>query len=394
MSSLLLKNARLLGEKSETSCLIEDGIIKGFNINQTPDKTIDCAGHWLLPSMVDYQSFFNDDLESLETIAIDSGFCEVWAMLPDNRQNKSAGAHLVSPLTRIDENGTERLAEIGLAHKAGKSFFSNGNVAIKDNGLMRQAMIYIADLGGVLVHQPQDPALAAEGLMHEGKISAELGLRGTPPEAETMMLARDLELVRMTGCPYLAQQLSTARGVEMIRAAKKEGLPVACGVSINHLLLNESAIGNFRTFCKLTPPLRSEADRQALLAGVKDGTISQIVSAHNPQSQENKRVPFEHARSGSIGLETFLSAIFLLHHREGIALEVLMKKITPAPHALMAGSCANLVCFEDGAPWTLDVAQRPLASKTQNSALDGTEFTGKIKMTILKGEVKFDARAD
>jgi dihydroorotase len=259
---------------------------------------------------------------------------------------------------------------------------------------MCAAMTYIHSFGGWVMHLPQDSALAADGVMHEGEFSTRLGLKGIPSEAETILLARDIELVRMTKCSYMAQQISAARSVEMIKAAKAEGLPVACGVSINHLLLTDEAIGNFRTFCKLTPPLRAESDRQALLEGVKDGTIDFIVSAHNPQSQEGKRVPFESAESGSISLETFLPALFLLHEQESIPLEILLSKTSPAPHRLAEGADANIVCFDDKAAWTLDVATQPLPSKTQNSALDGTTFTGKITMTLLSGEVEFNARAN
>ena len=405
MSSLLLNNVRVFGQDGVSSCLLEGDRIKKFNSADKADKVIDCQNNLLLPSLIDYQSFFNNDIERLEAAAAASGFCASWTMLPDNRKNKTIilssnslpSPFIVPPITTIDA-GEERLADLRLAHKAGSRFFSNGDSALADNELMKQAMTTIADLGGVLLHQPQDPALARGGVMNEGRVSAELGLKGIPAEAETIMLARDIELVRMTGCSYIAQQLSTARAVAMVGAAKAAGLPIACSVSINHLLLNEDAIGDFRTFCKLTPPLRTEADRLALVAAVKDGTIDYIVSAHNPQSQEAKRVPFEYAEAGSIGLETFLAAIFLLHKKEApketIELDVLLKKITTAPHKLEEGGTANIVCFDDKSPWQLDVATTPLPSKTQNSALDGLEFTGKIVMAILNGEVKFNARAN
>lgn len=383
MPSLLLKNARLWG-RSETACFVDGGKIASFG-EVAADEVIDCGGALLLPALVDYQSF------CAELLAATYGFCEVWSLLPDNRHNKSPES--IPPLTIFNEAGEEVLADMGAAAQNGKRFFSNGLASIGDNHLMKQAMTYLTDLGATLVHQPQDPALANEGVMNEGKISAELGLRGIPAEAEIIMLARDLELVRLTGCAYIAGQLSTARGVEMMRRAKAEGLPVKAGVSINHLLLTEEAIGDFRTFCKLTPPLRTEADRQALIKGVQDGTLDKIVSAHLPQSQEGKRLPFAFAADGSLGLETFLSAIFLLAETEELELKTLLEKITPAPHALCMGAPANLVCFDDKAPWQLDVAAKPLPSKTQNSALDGITFTGKIKFTIINGE-KIYARSD
>ena len=218
MSSLLLKNARLLGEKSETSCLIEDGIIKGFNINQTPDSIIDCAGRWLLPSMVDYQSFFNDDLESLETTAIDSGFCEVWAMLPDNRQNKSAGAHLVSPLTRIDENGTERLAEIGLAHKAGKSFFSNGNVAIKEQRADAAGDDLYCRFGRCAGSSAARPCACGGGADARGENIGGAGVERDPARSRN-----DDACARPRACAYDGLSLSRAAAIHRARRGDDKG---------------------------------------------------------------------------------------------------------------------------------------------------------------------------
>lgn len=411
MSSILLKNVRVFGQPNVNSCLIENMLIKKFNSDESADKVIDCNNDLLLPSLWDQQAFYNN-IEDLNETAIKSGFSYVFAVLADNRlqkgdaeeneENSFEKIHLIyhkkrivvrtlDPITVFDNDGVEKLAE---TPNITSYMRSNGNAVITDNDLMRRAMLHVKDLQGSIDHLPQDPVLAADGVMHEGKISAELGLKGIPPEAETIMLARDLELVRMTGCLYQATQISTARSVEMIRLAKKEGLPVYCGVSINHLLLNETAIGEFRTFCKLTPPLRTEADRLALIEGVKDDTINFIVSAHNPQTQEGKRLPFEFAEYGSIGLETFLPAIFLLHQQENIPLETLLKKITSPFYKLEEGKVANIVCFDDQAEWQLDVATHPLPSKTQNSALDGTKFSGKITMTIINGEIKFNARAN
>ena len=179
---------------------------------------------------------------------------------------------------------------------------------------MRMVLSYAKDFDALIVHFTEDSELGDPGVMNEGLVSSRLGLPGRPFEAEVIMLERDIRLVELTGARYHAAQISCAASLEVIRKAKARGLPISCGVSINHLTLNENDIGSYRTFFKMRPPLRTEEDRMALVGGVKDGTIDIVVSAHDPQDADVKRHPFEQASDGAIGLETLLPALLRLYH--------------------------------------------------------------------------------
>jgi dihydroorotase len=229
--------------------------------------------------------------------------------------------------------------------------------------------------------------------MNEGEYATRLGLAGIPREAETIMLERDIRLVRLTGARYHAAMISHADSVAVIARAKADGLPVTCGVSINHLTLNENDIGDYRTFLKVAPPLRSEADRLAMVAALAGGTIDVVVSDHNPQDVETKRLPFAEAADGAVGLETLLSAGLRLVHGGHIALPALIDALSSRPAGILGLACGRLV---SGAPADLirvdlDAAyildKGDLNSRCKNTPFDEARLDGRVIMTLVAGRI-------
>jgi dihydroorotase len=234
--------------------------------------------------------------------------------------------------------------------------------------------------------------------MNEGELSSRLGLHGIPREAETVMLERDMRLVRLTGGRYHAAMISCADSVEIVRAAKGRGLAITCGVSINNLALNENDIGEYRTFLKLSPPLRHEDDRQAVIAALADGSIDVIVSDHNPQDVETKRLPFAEAADGAVGLETLLSAAIRLVHAGHIALPKLLRALSTRPAEILGlpggrlrkGAPADLIVFDPDAPYVLD--KRNLRSRSKNTPFDEARLDGQVTVTLVAGRIVHDCR--
>ena len=229
--------------------------------------------------------------------------------------------------------------------------------------------------------------------MNEGEMASRLGLIGIPREAETVMLERDIRLVRLTGARYHAAMISCADSVEIVRRAKEAGLPVTCGVSVNNLVLNEGDIGHYRTFCKLSPPLRREDDRQAVIAALNEGVIDVIVSDHNPQDVETKRLPFAEAADGALGIETLLGASLRLLHTGDVTLGTLLKALSANPAALLGreagrlekGAPADLVLIDPDLPYLLD--KRQLKSRSKNSPFDEARLQGAAVLTLVGGRV-------
>jgi dihydroorotase len=283
------------------------------------------------------------------------------------------------------------MSEMGFLHDAGAVAFTDGDHPVADPAVLRRCMTYARQLGALIVHHPQEPTLTAAGCATEGFFSTKLGLPGIPAIAERMMLERDLALVELTGARYHADQLSTAAAVEVLRAAKERGLPVTASASIHHLTLNELDIGDWRSFFKFNPPLRSEEDRRALVEAVADGVIDVITSAHMPQDEETKRVPFEIAAPGAIGLETLLSASMQLVHAGALDLPTLFRRLSTAPARLLGlegGSLAvrapaDLVLFDPGAPYVLD--RSTLRSRSKNTPYDLRRMEGKVIATFVGG---------
>ena len=230
----------------------------------------------------------------------------------------------------------KNMSEFGLLSEAGAVGFTDGDRAVMNALTMRRALSYAATFDALIVQKyAMDADLQSAGVMHEGELATRLGLAGIPVAAETVMIDRDLRLVELTGGRYHIAQISAAESVETVRAAKKRGVNVSCGVSATHLMLNQNDVENYRSFAKVNPPLRREEDRLALIAGVADGTIDVVVSGHNPQDAEAKRQPFAQAAYGTVGVETLLSGLLALHHADGLDLSTLLACVTQRPAALL-----------------------------------------------------------
>jgi dihydroorotase len=244
------------------------------------------------------------------------------------------------------------------------------------------------------VQHAEEPALAT-GVMNAGETATRLGLAGIPAAAEYIMLERDLRLVELTGARYHAAQISCRTSVEVIARAKARGLPVTCGVSAHHLTLTETDIGAYRTFFKLSPPLRSQDDRRALVEGLKDGTIDVIVSGHDPQSADTKRLPFGEAEYGAIGLETLLAAALTLHRTDGVPLLRLADALSAAPARILGleggrlqpGAPADFVIADPSPTWTVEDAL--LRSRSKNSPFEHRALTGRAVETVVAGRTVY-----
>ncbi len=289
------------------------------------------------------------------------------------------------------------LAEIGLLREAGCVYVTNGDRPIVDSRVMRRLLSYAGGLGVLVAHRPSDPWLADGAVATEGEFSGRLGLASEPVAGEAIMLERDLALVALTGARLMVDQISAAAPLRGLERAKDAGLPVVATASINHLSFNELDIGDYRTFCKLVPPLRSETDRLALIEAVASGLVDIVVSAHAPAPPEDKRLPFEEAAPGAVGLETLLAAMLTLHQEGRVPLARLIETVTLAPARaiglaagrLAVGAPADLVLCDIDAPRLIDAAA--LISKSKNSAFDGRRLQGSVLMTLVEGRIVHDA---
>jgi dihydroorotase len=261
---------------------------------------------------------------------------------------------------------------------------------------MRRALTYARDFDALIVHHTEDPDLVGEGVMNEGEFASRLGLIGVPNTAEAVVLERDMRLVALTGGRYHAASLTCIDSIEILKRARDAGLRVTASASINHLTLNENDIGPYRSFLKLSPPLRTEQDRQALVAAVASGLIDVIMSDHNPQDVEVKRLPFAEAAAGAIGLETMLSAGLRLVHNGELDLLTLIRAMSTRPAELLnlpggtlrAGTPADLIVIDADVPWVLDPTE--LKSKCKNTPFDEAKFSGRVARTIVGGRTVYE----
>ena len=290
----------------------------------------------------------------------------------------------------------KQMAEIGLMREAGAVYITDVDRPIVDSLVMRRVLAYANGFDALVAHRPADPYLSA-GVAIEGEFAARMGLPGVSPVAEKIMLERDLALAELSGARLLVDQISCAASLESLKRAKDRGVKVSASVSINHLTFNELDIGDYRTFYKLTPPLRGEDDRQALIEAVDSGLIDLVVSAHAPAPAEDKRLPVEEAAPGAVGLETLLAALLTLHHEGRVSLVDLVRSVTLKPAQLLgldAGSLcpgcpADLVVCDPNAPFVVDADK--LCSKSKNSPFDGRRLQGKVLMTMVGGRMAYRA---
>jgi dihydroorotase len=289
------------------------------------------------------------------------------------------------------------MTEIGLLAEAGAVLFTNGDKPILNSRVLRRALSYATAFEALVAHRPEDPFLAEGGVVHEGELAARLGLPGIPAAAEAIMAERDLSLAELTGGRLLLDMLSSAQTLPALKRAKQRGVKAFASVNVHHLVLNEQDIDGYRTFAKLSPPLRSEDDRKALIQAVADGLIDVIVSGHDPQPAEEKRLPFEEAAFGAVGLETLLPAALTLHHNGDAPLNTLIRAMTQRPAELLKlpagrlakGAPADIILIDIGAPFRLDSDK--LRSKSNNSPFDEKTLQGAVKRTFIAGKTVFGA---
>jgi dihydroorotase len=292
------------------------------------------------------------------------------------------------------------MAELGYLRDAGAVAFTDADRPVADPLVFRRCLQYAAALGAPVIHHAQDPALTAAGCVTEGPFASRLGLPAIPAAAEAIMLERDLALAALSGARYHADQVTTAAGIAALRRAKEAGLTATAGIAPTHFALNELDVDDYRTFFKLDPPLRAETDRAAVAQAVAEGLIDVVASGHRPQDEESKRLPFEAAATGAVGLETLLPVSLQLVHDGLMGLPALFARLSLAPARLLGheggrlapGAPADLVLFDPGAPWRLD--RFALRSKSKNSPFDRRRLQGRALKTWVGGQAVFDRAAE
>lgn len=401
--------------------LVKNGLIEDLGphlAKNAPEgaKVIDCSGNILCPGLIDMLVFTGEPGEEhRETLgtasrAAAAGGVTTIVTIPNSRTviDEVALVDFLkrrardTAITRVEVMAAmtkglkgEEMTEIGLLREAGAIAFTNGRHSITNAQVMRRLLTYGRDFDTLMIHYTEDPDLSANGVMNEGEVATRLGLPGIPTLAETIILARDMRLVRDTGARYHAATISCAESLDLIRHSKALKARISAGVSINHLTLNENDIGPYRTFCKVRPPLRSEEDRQAMIEGLRDGSIDVIVSAHDPKDSEVKRQPFAEAAYGAIGVETLLPAALRLYHNQDIALIDLLATMTINPAKILGlkggrlkkGAPADLTLFDPDTPWIID--RDLLQSRAKNSAFDEEKVEGRVLMTMIDGRLVY-----
>ncbi|WP_336801637.1 dihydroorotase [Kaistia sp. MMO-174] len=428
---LVLTNARVIDPSRKLdargSVIVENGVIiaAGPEADATafPEgaEIVDCRGAAVMPGLIDMRVFVGEPGgEHRETFAsaghsAAAGGVTTVIMMPDTdpviddvalvdfiaRRTRDTALVRVMPMAAITKGLKGReMTEFGLLRDAGAVGFTDGRHSITNALVLRRALTYARDFGALIMHHPADPDLTGAGVMNEGETATRLGLSGIPKEAEIIMLERDVRLAALTRGRYHAAQISCAESLEIIRRAKKAGLAVTCGVSATHLALNELDIGPYRTFFRLSPPLRSEDDRQAMIEGVADGSIDVIVSSHDPQDVDTKRHPFAEAADGAVGLETLLAATLRLVNNGDVDLLTVARALSTRPAELLglpggrltAGAPADLVLVDPAMPWICDGEK--LRSRSKNTPFEGARFEGRVLRTIVAGRTVYAYAGD
>jgi dihydroorotase len=410
---------------SDAGGLLSDGetiasIGPNIFVDGIPESSVqvDCRGGVLSPGLVDIRADLcepgaehKEDLESGSKAAAAGGVTTVVALPNTNpvidevsvlefiaRRAREVKLIKVFAHATVTRGGnSDELVEMGLLKKAGAVTFTDGKRTIHNAKVLSRALKYAQAYDGIIMQHPEEPELAQGGVMQSGELSTRLGLPGIPAEAEIIMLQRDLKLVEMTGGRYHASHISTAASVEAMAAAKNAGLNVTCDTSPPYFSLNELAVGEYRTFAKLSPPLRREEDRKAIVDGLTNGTIDCIASDHVPQDQDSKRLPFEQAEFGAVGLETLLQLTLELRHNGYLNLSNALAYITYKPADLLGlpvgrlniGGPADLVIFDPDRPMRIEPST--FSSKSKNSPFDGRLVQGQVLLTVVDGRTVFSA---
>ena len=395
--------------------LIIDGKIDAVREGLTAPKdaeVINATGKHVFPGLVDARVYVGEPGgEHRETIASASksaaaGGVTSFIMMPETnpviddvalvdfvrRASRDDAEVRVYPAVSVTKGfeGKE-LTEVGLLQEAGAVMLTEGKRSLQNNLTLRRALTYARDFGMVIAQETIDTDLSSNGVMNEGLNATHLGLSGIPREAEIIPLERDLRIAALTKGNYHAAKISTSDSADAIAKYKREGNSVTCGVSINHLTLNENDIGRYRTYLRLAPPLRDEDDRQAMIRALADGTIDIIVSSHDPHDVDDKRHPFAEAAEGAIGLETLFAAAMRLYHNEEVSLTRLIDALSTKPAeifglpggTLKPGSNADLIIADLDTPWV--VHEEDIVSRSKNTPFEGERFSGKVLQTIVSG---------
>ena len=394
-----------------------EGIGKKVNTNNIPsrEKFIDLKEKYIFPGLVDMRVFvgepgyeYKENFKTLSIAALSGGVTSVVTMpntdpVIDNvsivdflkRRGRDKSKINIYPTASLTKNteGTN-MTEFGLLQNKGIIAFTDGTKTIQNTRIMSRIMNSASDLNSLIMQHAEDYELAKNGMINDGIISTKLGLQGIPEIAELVIIERDLTLLESITCRYHISQISSAKSVNIIKK-RKEKVKFTCGVSINNLSLNENDIGDFRTFLKLSPPLRTEDDRIGLVKGLSDGTIDVIVSDHKPEDEEQKRLTFAQAQTGASGIETLLPLSLELYHNGSIKLETIIQSLTSNPAKILkiekgnlsVGNDADFCIVDLNKPWI--IKQENLYSKSKNTPIENKKLQGKVTNTFVKGEELF-----
>ncbi len=423
MADLLIQDVRLLDPASGLDLpgglLVRDGVIADLGAGLgRPDgaDVLDGDGAVLCPGLVDMRAALGEPgYEYRETIAsaaqaAAAGGITTLAALPDSlpaiddpalvrllrARGEETGSLTILPYGAVTRGCRgEELAEMGLLLEAGAVAFTDGRRAVGNARMMRLALSYARGFGARIVQHPEDPVLADGGAATEGELATRLGLPGIPAAAEEIIVARDISLARLTGGSVHFAHVSTARALALIRAAKEAGLHVTCDTAPPYFDLNETAIGDFRTYAKLSPPLRPDSDRIAVVAALNDGTIDAVASDHQPRDADDKRFPFAQASAGGAGLATLLAVTLAQVHGNGLPLIQAIELLTARPARLLGaavgtlakGAVADLCLFDPERAWKVDAGLLP--GKAQNTPFDGRALEGRVIGTWKAGRRVF-----
>ena len=428
MKQKFLINAKIIDPSQNIDILggliiDEKGKIKaiGKDVNKSniPSKAevIDVKKNILIPGIVDMKTFigepgyeYKENFRTLSQAALAGGVTSVVSMpntkpVIDNvsmvdfiiRRGRDKAKVNIFPCASLTKNmDGKSMTEFGLLSDKGIIGFTDVIKTVQNTEVMSRIMNYASDLGVLVIQHAEDYELSKNGLINEGEVSTRLGLTAIPSIAEKIVIERDLSLLEEHPCRYHINQISSQKSLEVIKKNKSNGKKFTTGVSINNLSLNENDIGDFKTFLKISPPLRSEKDRLSLINGIKDGLIDVIVSDHKPEDEESKRLPFAQAATGAIGVETLLPLSLELYHNESLGLKKIIETLTINPSkilnikkgSLKKGYDADICVFDLNKPWV--VKAEKLKSKSKNTAIEDRKLQGKVLMTFLNGELVFN----
>ena len=420
MTATLLTNARLIDPAADTvtdgAVLLRDGLIAEIFDQPEPQVAdadrIDAGGAFLAPGIVDIGVKVGEPgdrhKESYKTagLAAAAGGVTTIVTRPDtdpaidtpevlefirDRAEHDAPVNVLPMAALTKGRAGREMTELGFLLDAGAVAFTDCDHVVTDTKVLSRALTYARSLGALVICHPQEPGLSKGGAATSGKFASLRGLPAVSSMAERMGLDRDIALVEMTGVRYHADQITTARALPALERAKRNGFDVTAGTSMHHLTLNELDVSDYRTFFKVKPPLRSEEDRQATVEAVRSGLIDIIGSFHTPQDEESKRLPFEEAASGAVGLETMLPVLLRLYHSGELELPTLFRALSlnPAKRLGLAsgrmakGAPADLVLFDADKPFVLE--RFKLQSKSKNTPFDGARLQGKVLATFVAG---------